>query len=108
MNRTRQWQRNVLAAIVAASLAMPVAAAERSGPAAGARSGGLGLRQALESALGGWLGGLGRFTAVWGKDGHVIDPDGLRATNSPTAPPAATAATGTAPGDDGHAIDPNG
>jgi len=105
MNRTRQWQRNVLAAIVAASLATPVAAAERSGPAAGARNGSFGLRQALESALGGWLGALGRFTAVWGKDGRIIDPNGLQVTNPPTATPAAT---GTAPRDDGHVIDPDG
>jgi hypothetical protein len=58
--------------------------------------------------LAGWVSELGRFTATWGEDGYVIDPDGLHATDPPTAPASGAATTETASEDGGFTIDPNG
>jgi hypothetical protein len=102
MNQTKRWQKTLIAALVAASLTAPAGAAERGRPA-GARGGWwAGAPQGAALALAAWWGALGRWTAVWGEEGPIIDPDGQHGTAPPTTTSGGTAATSTAPSDAGH------
>ena len=106
----RAWRRMV--AIAGLSLVVGVApawAGRRAGPAAqqpadlwaGARAW---IGELLEIAR---LGSAGLLTAVWGEDGHGIDPNGVVASPSGCASEEGCPGE-SADGDSGHGIDPDG